>query len=142
MALKGTPGYLADELPIARFLFLASHFKKGRVRPGAFTPVRREGRLETSIFRIDDLEPPAIEGIATEVGAMGGRTVLARAEISQSDVKRERLFVEFDDLPIQRHGNILGWPAGDDEDDHVAASIGKRQALAIASTLCLHSVTG
>lgn len=126
------------DLPLARFLFLPGQFKKGRVRPNAYTPVLNGGRLETSIFRIDDLEPKDIDGIATLVEEMGERTVLARAELMASAVTRAGLTAEFDDLPIPRHGNILGWPSGgNDDDNHVARSLEQRQELAGASKLVL-----
>ena len=61
-----------------------------------------------------------------------------RAELSLDVLNDLPLRFERDDTPFDRHGNILGWPQGKEDDDRAELKLLKT-ALATASVLFLYA---
>lgn len=55
-------------------------------------------------------------GIGELVAALQGRPVRARADFSGSLLDDLPLSFVRDDDPFDRHGNIVGWPMGEDDE--------------------------
>ncbi len=100
---------------LARYLFQSGHFSasKGRVKSQAFNPGTRP---ELSVFDVRGTDASERHALGTAVGRLRGRDPLAHAELAFTALDDLPLYFVRDDLPIERHGNILGWPPGDSDD--------------------------
>ncbi len=100
---------------LARFLFQKGHFSSAnqRVKPGGFNPGNRS---DLSVFDIRDTDSATRMALGMQVSELQGRDVKARAELALDAL--DDLPVSFlrDDTPIERHGNITGFPVGVDDD--------------------------
>lgn len=104
---------------LARFLFQSSHFSasKGRVRAGAFNPGRR---TELSVFEVAGLDFASRAAIGQAISELQSRPLRAWAELPLRALKALPLAFIRDDMPIERHGNIVGWPEGDEDESRAA----------------------
>lgn len=126
-----------DQVPergevLSRFIFSTSHFRQrqGRVKPGAFLPLK--DTLETSVFRTVGLDHGEIRGIGDMVGEPSGRTLKGWGNVLTGVVFDIGLGVRPDNVP-ERHAAIIGWSEQKDEQISLA------QQLAEAATLHLPS---
>lgn len=122
---------------LARVLFQSGHYSvsKGRVKPGAFHP--KAGSAELSVLDIRELEGSVKVALAARIAVLQGRQAKGHAEFPLTALESLPLWFERDDQPIERHGNLLGWP--NDGSDH--AEMGRHRcsvALAASSALFLH----
>jgi len=120
----------ADELT-TRYLHQASHFvpSRSRVKPRAFHPAPKDHK--TSVFRIRGLSERQIWQIGdVYVASVVARKILARADVSVTQVQSVGLQVEADEPP-RRHANITGWASEKDR------WMSEAQELAALATLRL-----
>jgi len=122
---------LAD---LARFLFQSGHFSAGagRVRPHGFNP---GNRTDLSTFDVQGLDDPAKQDLGDQVANLQARPLKARAELPLTALDDLPLEFVRVDMPIERHGNILGFPLGDDAE---AKSARLELATALANSATLH----
>ena len=120
---------------LARFLFQKGHFSASvkRVKPAGFNPGNRP---DLSVFDVRAADEQVRRALGAEVAALQNRAVKARAEIMLSALDDLPLSFERDDVPLFRHGNILGFPVGDDEENR-SARLELATALASRATLCI-----
>lgn len=119
---------------LARYLFQKGHFSasKGRVKTQGFNPGRHP---DLSMFDVRGADAETRRTIGNEVGRLRGAAALARAELAMSALDDLPLHFVRDDTPIERHGNIVGWPAGASDD---ARSARLQFAAMLASRASLH----
>jgi len=128
----------SHRIKIARFLTSSGHFsvEKNLVKPNAFMPMLnlQESVLETSIFKINNLNDDDIWKLATDnIVGKTGRTLHGRAELEEQAVLGIGLDVKVDDRP-PRHGTIRGWPEKKSERKLLAIKLASASKLCIAPT--------
>lgn len=109
--MSGSSGQYKPELPITRYIFSRRHFGTNplRVKHEAFQPNLKGERVETSIFRTDDLTEQEIWELGDrEVASARGMQILARGDLKLSHVDEAGLDYDFNEEP-KRHGAIIGW---------------------------------
>ncbi len=85
---------------------------KKRVKFNAFTPPH--ANLSLSIYRTNELGDGEIWKLGDDyVAPHRGKPIIARADLSASEVFNRGLTVEPDTRPHERHGNIVNWPPQD-----------------------------
>lgn len=100
---------------LARFVYEDRHLRLSNwtARDSAFKPMRHQGRLETSVFRVTGLTNDAV----TDIGQFQrqDKRLLGFACLAVSEVLQCGLQVESAEPP-PLHAILVGWPEGDDED--------------------------
>ncbi|MFQ3597436.1 MAG: hypothetical protein SNJ55_03640 [Chloroherpetonaceae bacterium] len=92
---------------VTRFITKKGWIENHCVTAEAFLPIRHEsGRFETSIIDCEELSPEEI----WEKGKTLFNTFYGRADIIKSEIQSLSLDIEIDDIPIEKHGNIINWP--------------------------------
>ena len=94
--------------PLARFVTESGKMKRSAVRPNLFKPDRD---LVLSVFRIKNLEFPAVKKLGTEVVRRhaNARRLYGGGKLSSSVVHEVGLKLVNDDNP-PLHSSIEGWP--------------------------------
>ncbi len=111
--------------PIARFVKSKNSdfsVKYQRVKPGAFLPrfEQDHARWERSVYRIHELDLAQIADLAKDNNVPAkGFGWLGIEKINETGLHFE------DDIPPERHGEIVGWPGDASRDEE-----GKRLELA------------
>lgn len=103
---------LHSDTAITRFITSSSWFSASnqRVKYNAFMPNPKIGRLETSVFRISEMNDVQIWQLGSRyLNLPVDRTLYGRADLTAGAVVGQNLAVESDDKP-PRHANIVGWP--------------------------------
>lgn len=122
---SGLPERVQDEEPISRFLTQRSHFNTTVVKPPAFIPNPKDGRLSVARHSTQPVEEA--ERMAKEEfnlpHAVGVALLPAHA------FREEGLDFDADDTP-PRHANVVGWPWRREDPEYA-----KSERKLIAATL-------
>lgn len=120
---------------LARFVFQSGHYSatQGRVKRGAFMPAPNG---ELSVFEVLGLLEDERAQIGVNVSKLQERPAHGWAEFEHSDLADLPLAFVRDDTPIERHGNVVGWPMGDDDESRMArtelaTTLAQRSSLVI-----------
>ena len=114
---------------ITRYIFEKKKYsiENNRVKYNTFLP-NRSG--ETSVYRTKSLDNGKIWGIGKRyVAEPRNKPLLARADITASDVFDEGLKIEPDTTIHKLHANIIGWPEQKDEQISIALELEKDATL-------------
>lgn len=106
MALpSGLPEIVSDGEPVSRFLTSKSHFNASRIKPSAYLPNPRDGKLSVARHSANPVFESEImaKQIFKLKRAFG--VALLKAEV----FRKQDLDFEADDTP-PRHANVVGWP--------------------------------
>lgn len=106
---EGPRSYDSGHSLLTRFARQGNHFKGGRPRVGLFEPELFDGRFETSTFTVDGLVEAEIWPLAVPLETTIGRPVVARCDVTTTDVLVTGLAIEVDEA-VARHTLIVGWP--------------------------------
>lgn len=120
---------------LARMVFHERHFsrRKNLVKPGAFDP-GASGSLST--FAIGGLDTSDVHELCRRVGTLRGIEPKGWAGLQFESLSVFGLEFVRDDQPIERHGNVIGFAIGDDDEaraarKEVATSLAARAALTL-----------
>jgi hypothetical protein len=129
---------LLETEELSRFLFDRRRFKAPTetaaaiIHRKAFEPAKDR---TTSVFRVFALSEAGIWDLGErEVGRVLDQRVLARADITVSNVRRhKKLRVDADDDP-PRHAAILGWPENKEEQMSLCQELAADAVLTVRPT--------
>ena len=102
---SGLPETVQDEEPISRFLTSRNHYNTTFVKPGAYLPNRKNGKLSVARHSAEPVSES--ERIAKQDFKL--EKVFGVALLSAKAFREEGLDFEADDTPL-RHADALGWP--------------------------------
>lgn len=123
---SGLPEEVQDEEPISRFLTSHGHYNSKAIRPAAFMPNPKNGRL--SVARHDAEPLSESERIARHDFNLPRAVGVAILEARE--FRRLALDFEADDTP-PRHADVIGWPWRESDPDFDKAER-KAKAAALA----------
>lgn len=112
MALpSGLPEFVQDDEPITRFMTQKkSHCNTTVVKPAAFIPNPKNGRLSVARHNAEPLEES--ERIAKKDFHL--ENAFGVALLKASEFRKVHLDFEADDKPL-RHADVVGWPWREDD---------------------------
>lgn len=123
-------GPVAPDETVTAYIFSRSHFSKERVKYGAFMPSKKT--VNKSVFRISDLSEKSIWEIGHKyVANERGDALRARGDLGVEVVRGEKLDVEPDTTPHQRHAIIIGWDSDRSKWKLIAMELAKSADLYI-----------
>ena len=107
-------GEQASQVPVTRLAFsrrqVAGSGESFRLRSAAFLPHR--GAM--SVFRIDGLDDDSVWKHVDKHAGRPDRRMHGRGDFRLADMRRQVLKLDLDESP-PRHGNVVGWPSGRDQ---------------------------
>ena len=121
------PGAVTPEEPLARFLYSSGWFSRQNsiVKQAAFLPDRQQ-RL--SVFRSCEMTETALWQLGNQDPS--GRNLHGAGIIIAREVEPTSLRLDPNDVP-PRHTNIVGWPAGKDEQKSLALHLSSKARLVL-----------
>jgi len=122
---SGLPEHVANDEPISRFLTSRNHYNTTEVKPPAFVPNPKDGRL--SVARHDAAPIEESKRMAREDFNLPKAVGVARLDAHA--FRKEGLDFEADDTPL-RHADVVGWPWREDDPEY-----GKSERKLIAAQL-------
>ena len=123
---SGLPETVADDEPISRFMTSkSSHCNTKVVKPAAFMPNPKDGRLSVARHGADPIEES--ERMAKEDYHL--EKAFGVALIEAKEIRKVELDFEADDKPL-RHADVVGWPWREDDRE-----FGKAEQKEKAATL-------
>lgn len=94
---------------------------------------RQTKRLETSVYRAGGTDSSQLWELCSSFvdNAGSGRVMKARGTCSADAITGNRLEIENDGRPHERHANIVSWPDSKDERKSIQQKIAARMVLEI-----------
>jgi len=122
---SGLPEIVASDEPIVRFLTSRNHYNLVAVKPPAFIPNPKDGRL--SVVRHDAEPIEESKRMAREEFNLPKAVGVAR--LRANTIRKEGLDFSADDTP-PRHADVIDWPWREDDPEY-----GKSERKLIAAEL-------
>lgn len=122
---SGLPEIVKDGEVISRFLTSSNHCNTSVIKPAAYLPNRKNGRLSVARHSAESISES--ERIAKEDFELN--KVFGVALLEAKAFRQEDLDFEADDKPL-RHADVVGWPWLQDDPD-----FGKAEQKLKAATL-------
>jgi len=101
---SGLPNIVADNEPISRFLTSKSHFNSTSVKPNAYMPNKKDGKLSVARHSADPLSES--KRIAKDFNLS---KAIGVAVIRASCFREEDLDFDANEPPL-RHADVVKWP--------------------------------
>ena len=129
------PGPVTPEEPLARFLYSSGWFSRQNsiVKQAAFLPDRQQ-RL--SVFRSCEMTETALWQLGNQDPS--GRNLHGAGIITAGAVEQTSLHLDPNDVP-PRHTNVIGWPAGKDEQKSLALQLSSEAKLVLRNDYSANS---
>ncbi len=110
MSVDGAMPSIANEELLARFIVFSRWIRSNQtVKPDAFMP---PSTLDLSVTRHKDLSIQTLWQIGQQVADARPATLYGRADLTATEVRRQKLEVEPRPVPENlNHASIIGWPA-------------------------------